>query len=227
MTSQLPPALEAITSPLQSEPAHPDIMTTQLSSSSLDPNTPLPSPLFTSQRLLFRSMHPQDAISMQKACEPASITRYMTLAFAHPYTLEHANTWIKLNLTDKLPNYVICIKESPETVIGGIGLKPGSDVQAHTAEVGYWIAEEYWGRGIATEALEALVRYAFENDQYKRLGAGVFAGNDASIRVLEKVGFKKEGVLREHIEKHGETMDLVMLGLTKKDWLGAREEKTI
>ena len=61
-----------------------------------------------------------------------------SLAFAHPYTLAHAKTWIDLNLKDPDKAYEICLKESPEIVVGGIGIKPGSDCQSHTAEMGYW-----------------------------------------------------------------------------------------
>jgi RimJ/RimL family protein N-acetyltransferase len=161
---------------------------------------------------------------MAEACAPASITKYMSLAFAHPYTLSHAETWISINLKDNLPNYLICEKDAPEICVGGIGLKPGADVQSHTAEIGYWLAEPHWGKGYLTEALRGLTDWVFEekSDVYRRLWANVFEGNDASMRVLERCGYLKEGLLKGHVEKHGVVMDLHVYGLTRTDWLKSR-----
>jgi RimJ/RimL family protein N-acetyltransferase len=173
-------------------------------------------------------MHPQDVTSMHKACQPPSITKYMSLAFAYPYTLTHAQNWVAMNLKDNLPNYVITEHSTPEVVIGGIGLKPGTDVQSHTAEVGYWVAEEHWGKGYISEALSALTDYVFEGKHpggYKRLFAGVFSGNDASMRCLQKCGYLAEGVLKGHVEKHGVIRDVHMFGLTKWDWEERRRQR--
>jgi RimJ/RimL family protein N-acetyltransferase len=165
---------------------------------------------------------------MQQACAPASITKYMSLAFAHPYTLQHAETWISTNLTENLPNYVLTLHDSPTVVMGGVGLKPGSDVQSHTAEVGYWIAEEYWGMGYMTEALRAFTDYVFseKGDVWRRLWAGVFSGNEASMGTLKKCGYAEEGVMKGHVEKHGEVRDLHMFGLTRKDWEATKQSRT-
>ncbi|KAF2870943.1 acyl-CoA N-acyltransferase [Massariosphaeria phaeospora] len=191
-------------------------MAAQLSSI---PDTPLPPPILTTPRLHIRPMHPQDAPSMQHHAAPYSITRYMTLAFAHPYTLAHATTWITLNLTSALPNYIISEAATPHIIIGGIGFKRGADVSAHTAEIGYWLGEPFWGRGYTTEALAAVTAWGFAEMQgLRRVWAGVFEGNDASGRCLEKCGYRREGVMRGHVEKGGEVMDLHVFGLTKADW---------
>jgi ribosomal-protein-alanine N-acetyltransferase len=71
----------------------------------------------------------------------------MSLSFPHPYNLEHAEFWVKKCLEEKLPSYAIAEPDHPEIVIGSIGLKPGIDIKAHTAEVGYWIGEPWWGKG--------------------------------------------------------------------------------
>jgi RimJ/RimL family protein N-acetyltransferase len=185
---------------------------------------------------MMRTMHPQDAVSLQKACEPPSITKYMTLAFAYPYTLQHAETWVNLNLTERLPNYIIVLPDDPQTAIGGIGLKPGSDVQSHTAEIGYWIGEPHWGKGYAAEALVGLTDWVFSKQGegygvgegqkgFSRLWAGVMGGNEASIKVLEKCGYAKEGVLKAHVEKHGVVMDEHVFGLTRADWEQRRRQQ--
>lgn len=119
---------------------------------------------------------------------------------------------------------VICEASAPAVVIGGIGLKPGADFMSHAAEVGYWIGEKYWGKGYVTEVLTGFTEYCFESWEGKdgqkltRLWAGVFGGNGASMRCLEKSGFLKEGVMKGHAKKHGVVYDIHMFGLTKADW---------
>ncbi|KAJ4348120.1 uncharacterized protein N0V89_009492 [Didymosphaeria variabile] len=140
-------------------------MLAEVQSSDRPANSPLPEPLFKTKRLLARPMHPQDAESSQRACAPASITKYMSLAFAHPYTLDHAHTWIAMNKDAPHNNLFLTTLSDPYTVIGGIGLKPGSDIQAHTGEVGYWISEPYQGKGMMKEALEGFVEWTFLHRQ--------------------------------------------------------------
>ncbi|KAF2685614.1 acyl-CoA N-acyltransferase [Lentithecium fluviatile CBS 122367] len=225
----------------QPTPAHPSTLAAQLAAQlDTSPDTastpaptqpivsadsPLPNPIITTPRLLIRAMHPQDAPSMAHHAGPASITQYMSLAFAHPYTLQHAETWIALNLKDHLDNYTICLPSNPSEPIGGIGVKPGSDVQSHTAEIGYWISEEHQGKGLVSEALGALTEWVFgegklnDGRKVRRLFAGVFGGNEASMRVLEKNGYRAEGVFKGHVEKHGVIRDMHWFGVTKDDWL--------
>ncbi|KAF2272448.1 acyl-CoA N-acyltransferase [Westerdykella ornata] len=203
----------------------------------LDPSLPYPPPILhtTKHRLPLRPMHPLDAPSMAIACAPASITEYMSLAFAHPYTLAHAERWIEMNLRDKLPNYVFTIPEEgvAEDIIGGIGLKRGSDVHAHTAELGYWLAEPHWRKGYMTDVLASFIAWVFDCDSpaaqeekrrtnaegISRLCAMVFSGNEASMNVLRKCGFVQEGVLRGHVWKKGRVMDLHVFGLGRGEWL--------
>ncbi|KAF2175046.1 acyl-CoA N-acyltransferase [Zopfia rhizophila CBS 207.26] len=221
---------------LGTTPAHPATMITEAKAlettipTKIAVDDPLPDPIFTTSRLLIRPLHPQDAQSMQIHCEPASITKYQTLAFPYPYTLDSANNWIGMNTTYPFNNFGICELSSPSTIIGGIGIKPGSDVQAHTAEIGYWVGEPFWGKGYLTEALEAMTDWVFRErgDKYRRLWAGVFSGNPASMRCLEKCGYKLEGVMKAHVEKHGEIYDLHIWGLTRADWeevMRGREKK--
>ena len=96
-------------------------------------------------------------------------------------------------------------------VIGGIGLgraMPGiQNVQKHVAEIGYWLAEEYWNRGIATEALVALTEWGFRELELRRIWAGVFARNTASVRVLEKAEFEFEGRMRARYFRDGMFLD--------------------
>lgn len=161
----------------------------------------------------------------------------MSLSFPNPYTVSHAETWISLNLTSPYNHFVICTIESPKAPIGGIGIKPGTFELSHTGEIGYWLSEEYQGRGLMSEAAEAVTGWAFDDGAggrekiygsgYRRLWGRVFSENEGSMRVLERVGYVKEGVLRRHVEKNGVVMDMHMFGITKEDWKGFQERRDV
>lgn len=194
----------------------------------------LPAPIFTTPRLIVRPLHPQDAPSMSLAANSPKITEYMSLGFPSPYTLDMAHGWISMNLAPPVLNWAICLSSSPETVIGGCGLKPGADVQTHCAEIGYWIGEPHWGKGLITEMLGALTEWVFsapesmlagkEGRRWTRLWGGIFEGNKASMRCFEKCGYVREGVLRGAVEKHGKRSGLVVYGLLKEEWEESRAE---
>ena len=101
--------------------------------------------------------------------------------------------------------------------VGGIGIELGRDVFLRSAEVGYWLGEPYWGRGIATEALRAVTEYAFTTFDLCRLQAGVFEWNPASMRVLEKAGYTLEARHRKNVTKDGQTIDRVVYALVRDD----------
>ena len=130
--------------------------------------------------------------------------------FPSPYREEDADLWME-HVLNQDPEGILAIATSEE-LIGCIGLEFKDDVYRQSAELGYWLAEPFWGRGIATRAVDAIVEYAFNELGLKRVFAGVFASNPASARVLEKAGFRLEGRLRDHVTKHGRLMDLLMYG---------------
>jgi ribosomal-protein-alanine N-acetyltransferase len=137
------------------------------------------------------------------------IARNLTERFPHPYTAADADAWIGLNTEDPPPLLAFAI-EVDGRLAGGCGLEPGSDVHRRTAKLGYWLARACWGRGIATAAASTLARWAFAEQPFVRLEAMVFAWNPASMRVLEKSGFQREGVLRSSVERDGSIIDAVM-----------------
>ncbi|KAF2827258.1 acyl-CoA N-acyltransferase [Ophiobolus disseminans] len=213
----------------QPTPAHPAIMEAQIKASNISEDAPLPTPIVTTSRLVIRALHPNDAASAALNANSPAVAKYMSNAFPHPYTLESAETWIAMNL--QLPyqtNFGICKASSPDIQIGGIGLTLGADVSSHTAEVGFWVGENYWGKGYTTEALEGFTKWSFESwegkdgQRLRRLWARVFSGNNASMRCFEKCGYAKEGVFKGHAEKNGEVMDVHLFGLTKADWEARR-----
>lgn len=126
--------------------------------------------------------------------------------FPHPYTKEHGLEWLEKVVDAPLPviNFAI---EADGTVVGGIGLILNGDVYIKSAEIGYWIGEPFWGKGIAAEALRQITEYAFNTFDLVRLYAEVFENNKASMRVLEKNGFYLEGVRRKSVFKNEVLMD--------------------
>jgi [ribosomal protein S5]-alanine N-acetyltransferase len=99
--------------------------------------------------------------------------------------------------------------------VGGVGIELGTDVFRRSAEIGYWLGEPFWGRGIATEALRAMTAYAFERFDICRLEAGVFDWNPASARVLEKNGYVLEGRARLGVIKDGRMGDRLLYALVR------------
>jgi ribosomal-protein-alanine N-acetyltransferase len=215
----------------QPTPAHPVALEAQLQVSDESADVPLPQPILATTRLIVRPMYLKDAPSMSLNGDSPAITKYMSLSFPSPYTLDQAKSWIALNIgRSQQTDFVICEATSPDTPIGGIGLKLGSDISSHTAELGFWVGEKYWGKGYTTEVLEGFTTWSFESwegkngQRLRKLWGKVFDGNMASMRCFEKCGYIREGVLRGHVEKHGEIMDMHMFGLTKVDWQ-ARQER--
>lgn len=126
-------------------------------------------------------------------------------AFPNPYTLDDAEVWLNM-VVNKKPVTQFAI-EVDEKSVGAIGFIIKEDVQRIQAEIGYWLAEEYWGKGIAARALKAVTEYAFKNFDLKRIYADVFEWNKGSMRVLEKAGYELEVRQKKSVIKNGEIID--------------------
>jgi len=138
------------------------------------------------------------------------VSQFLRDSFPYPYTLEDANEWIAA-VCGQVPVRQFAI-EVDGFAAGGIGLVPFTDVYRNTAELGYWLGEPFWGRGILSEAVPAVTEYGFSQLNLRRIQAGVYDRNPASARVLEKAGFQLEGRLRSHVTKEGEVMDELVYG---------------
>ena len=134
--------------------------------------------------------------------------------FPHPYTVNDARRWLEMVVGQK-PETNFAIDVAGEAV-GGIGFTVQYDVARRSAEIGYWLGEDFWGRGIATEALIAVTDYAFSNYDVCRLYAHVFDWNAASARVLEKAGYEFEGRMKKSVTKDGQTIDQLMYAMIRE-----------
>jgi ribosomal-protein-alanine N-acetyltransferase len=128
--------------------------------------------------------------------------------FPHPYTRRDALDYLEYVRTMDVP-MSFAVEHGGEA-IGGIGFKLGMDIARLSVEMGYWLGEPFWGRGLTTRAVMASSEWAFESYKVVRIFATVFSENAASIRVLEKSGFTPEGVLRRSAIKNGVIRDQVM-----------------
>lgn len=137
--------------------------------------------------------------------------------FPYPYTDRDARNWLEA-VIDAEPETTFAIDVAGEAV-GGIGYTMQYDVDRRSAEIGYWLGEEFWGRGIATEAVIAVTDHAFANHDLCRLYAHVFAWNPASARVLEKAGYAFEGRLRKSVTKEGQTIDQLIYAMIREETL--------
>lgn len=134
-----------------------------------------------------------------------AIARNLTNAFPHPYTEEHAKKFIEMaGSADPVRIFAI---ESEGHACGGVGLHLQADVYCMNAELGYWLAEPFWGRGIMTRAVQDMVRYGFEHFDITRIFARPYGSNKASQRVLEKAGFALEAHLKGTFLKNGVVED--------------------
>lgn len=156
-----------------------------------------------------------DEYSLVRSANDERVARYLRDRFPHPYTLRDALGWIAYN-EDLRPvsNFAVDLDGD---VIGGAGFVFGDDVHRFSAEVGYWLGRAHWGRGIATHVLRALTEVGFERHRMVRLFAGVFEGNGASARVLEKCGYQLEGVAKKSALKHGRFVDMYNYAILRED----------
>ena len=173
----------------------------------------------TGARVTLRAWKASDASSLARHANNANIARQLRDRFPHPYTIADARQFIQ-SVTGARPTMLFAMVVDGEAV-GGIGFYPGADVERFSAEIGYWLAEPYWGRGITVEAIQLVSTYAFDVCNMLRLFALPFADNAQSIRALEKAGYTREATLRASSVKHGQIRDQALYALVNGEWKGA------
>ena len=152
-----------------------------------------------------RSWDPDDLGSLVANADNRNIWLNLRDRFPHPYTRRVGREFIRLAMSQR-PETMFAIAVDGEAV-GGIGFTVLTDVERVSAEIGYWLGEQFWGRGLVTEALVAVTRYAIETCRLTRIYALPFAYNRASCRVLEKAGYTLEAHLRRSAIKDGRIVD--------------------
>jgi ribosomal-protein-alanine N-acetyltransferase len=154
-----------------------------------------------------RAWRVSDAESLARYANNERVWRNMSEAFPHPYTLELAREWVARGHVDfGGDNWAIAFGDE---AVGGCGLHQGAGGARCNAEIGYWLGEPFWGRGVVTQVVRVLTEQAFARPEVTRVFAPVHAGNAGSMRVLEKNGFFREAELRKSAVKAGRVIDRV------------------
>jgi [ribosomal protein S5]-alanine N-acetyltransferase len=155
--------------------------------------------------LQVRSWRKSDLDALLRHANNSKIAANLRDQFPHPYTRRDAIEYLDF-VRDQKPERSFALHFDGEA-IGGLGFQIGVDIARMSAEMGYWLGEPYWGRGLATRAAAAASEWAFVEYKLTRVFALVFSHNAPSIRVLEKAGFQQEGILRRSAIKNGTVLD--------------------
>lgn len=160
----------------------------------------------------------KDAEALVRNANNVNVAKQLRDRFPHPYTPGAAGQFIDHVVAAQPPtNFAI---EADGEAAGGIGFVSGTDVERYSAEIGYWLGEAFWGRGIVSEALSLVSEYAFADRNLLRLFALPFADNAASARVLEKAGYVLEGRLHHSSVKFGTPRDQLIYARINPRWTG-------
>jgi len=164
---------------------------------------------------LLRPWRMADAGGLAAGINNRNVSINLRDAVPHPYTVNDAIAYLE-RVTTPQPEHAVCI-EVDGRVSGGMSIRIGSDINRRTAELGYWLAEPLWGRGIMTAAVRAFVPACLEEFDLDRIFATASSKNPASARVLEKAGLTFEGRLRKNLIKGGEVLDSLMFAWIRED----------
>ena len=169
---------------------------------------------------ILREWRREDAADVARYADNEEIARNLRDVFPHPYTLADARGFVDICVTGDPEITLFRAIEADGHVIGSIALSRGSDVYQKTAELGYWLAEEHWGKGIMTEAYAEVLRFLFEEVGFHRIESSHAVQNPASGRVMEKCGLVYEGTFRKEfrLPSTGEWADIVHRAILKEDY---------
>lgn len=169
-------------------------------------------PTLKTRRCTLRPWHENDIPLLPPIANTRDISWNTSYNFPYPYNIEQAEAWIHHHQDgtgERTWHFAVLVDKA---LVGGCGAYRGTDVQSHTAEIGYWLGVKYWGKGLASEMVEALVQYMTTETDVEQLTANVYGWNPASARVLQKTGFTKEGVRKGVVRKWGKQTDLMIFG---------------
>ena len=155
-----------------------------------------------------------DLDSLVKYADNINIAKWLTNAFPHPYAEDDGRKYLLMAANDS-PAKIFAIDIDGEAV-GSIGLVLQSDIHVKNAELGYWLAEPFWRKGIMPQAIREMVEYGFNTFDITRIFARPFSTNRASQRVLEKAGFTLEATLPKALFKYGEYIDELIYAIRKQ-----------
>ena len=163
--------------------------------------------------VLLRKYRMEDVDSIARHAGNEKVARWMRDSFPHPYTRQDAETFIASCIAREGQGQLVRTIEVDGAAVGSVGVFVGGDVYCKSGELGYWLGEDFWGRGVMSAAIPQLCREALERFDLARIYAQPLAHNTGSRRALEKSGFVLEGVLRQSVTKNGVLSDSCVYAL--------------
>lgn len=160
-----------------------------------------------------RPWRPEDLASLVEYANNWNVAKNMTDKFPFPYTESNGKAFIAFATADD-PIHIFAIEVDGQAV-GGIGIHPQDDIHRRNAELGYWLAEPFWGQGIISAAIKQAVDFAFQTYAIDRVFARPFGTNSASQKVLEKNGFVLDGKFEKTLVKNGEILDELIYSIRR------------
>lgn len=166
-------------------------------------------------KISIRTWKQTDAKALSDALSNKKILNNLRDGLPYPYTKEDALDYINFILSSDPNNTFAYAIDVDGVAVGSIGAFRRENIHYRTAEVGYYLAEEYWGKGIMTEAVRLLCSEVFAKTDIIRIYAEPFAYNTGSRRVLEKAGFQFEGIMKCNAVKNGQILDMALYAITR------------
>lgn len=159
----------------------------------------------SSDQVILRSFNSSDIDALSELLNNKKIWDQLRDYLPHPYSKKDAEQYINSKAGEK-PILTFAI-EANNKLVGNISLKPQDDIHRHSAELGYWIGEPYWGDGYATQAIQNIVTYGFQEMNLARIFANVMENNQGSMKALTKSGFQLEGISKKGFIKNDRYLD--------------------
>jgi ribosomal-protein-alanine N-acetyltransferase len=183
-------------------------------------------PSLVTERLVLRELQVGDAAAIAAGAGDRRVARFL-IQVPSPYPVALARRWLTSRVewweAGRGVTFAIARRTHPHTCLGTVSLRRFARDQR--AELGYWLSHAAWGSGIATEACTAAVDFGFRELNLARVYAQVLAGNEASQRVLEKIGMTTEGIKRQHVKRGAALVDVIFYGLLRDEWIGKPGER--
>lgn len=151
--------------------------------------------------IVLREYADSDLETLVRIANNEKVARYLVYTFPHPYTQSDAEWWISTG--SRQDGAITRVIEYQGVFVGSVGITRQNGWRDHLGEIGYWVAEEHWGKGIATAALSQMTDYGFTKRKFRKLYAPVLAPNTASMKVLENCGYMREAILKAEVKKNG------------------------
>jgi ribosomal-protein-alanine N-acetyltransferase len=182
-------------------------------------------PALVTKRLTLRELRTSDAAAVASRAGDQRVAKYL-IQVPSPYPVSLAKRWIAGRIAwwdaGRGVTFAIVRKDKPDDLIGTMSLR--RHLRDRRAELGYWLGAADWGHGFVTEAARAAVQFGFDELLLAKIYAQVLSGNDASERVLEKLGMQREGLRRKHVRQDHRLTDVTLFGLLRDEWPSAKRD---